>query len=244
MTSRHEIPVPPSTAVVEEVGRLLCVDMADLCRYEPDGTITFVATWGTADERFAVGTRKALGGRNLGTLIFETGGPVRIDDYADGSGPLSITARDRQLRSAVGAPITVDRRVWGMMGAGTAGEQPLPVATEGRLVSFTELVATAIADAQSRAELITSRARIVAAADETRRRIERDLHDGTQQQLVSVLELRAAVATPPSEPAQLQAHLARIGRGLDGVLEELREISRGLHPAILSKAGLGPAPKR
>jgi signal transduction histidine kinase len=244
LVARRSPPEEMFAAVVEEVGRLLCVDMADMCRYEPDGTITFVATWGTADKRFAVGTRTLLGGRNLGTLIFETGGPVRIDEYADGSGPLSITARDRHLRSAVGAPITVDGRVWGMMGAGTAGEQPLPAATEGRLVSFTELVATAIADAQSRAELITSRARIVAAADETRRRIERDLHDGTQQQLVSVmLELRAAADTPPSEPAQLQAHLARIGRGLDGVLEELREISRGLHPAILSKAGLGPALK-
>jgi signal transduction histidine kinase len=112
------------------------------------------------------------------------------------------------------------------------------VDTEARLGSCTELVATAIANAQSRSALAASRARIVAAADETRRQIERDLHDGTQQQLVSLmLELRAAEATEPSEVSDLRAQLARTAPGLGGVLDELREISRGIHPAILSKGG-------
>jgi GAF domain-containing protein len=84
-------------------------------------------------------------------------------------------------------PITVEDRLWGLMGIASSLEQPLPPDTETRLASFTELVATAIANAQSRAELMASRARIVAAADETRRRIQRDLHDGTQQQLVSLM---------------------------------------------------------
>jgi signal transduction histidine kinase len=231
-------------AVIEEVGRLLDVDLANMCRYEPDGAITFVATWGSAGERFTVGSRWTLGGKNLSTLVFETGRPVRIDNYADASGPVTVTARETGLRSAVGTPIVVEGRLWGMMGAGSSVEQPMPADTEARLGSFTELVATAIANAESRAELMASRARIVAAADETRRRIERDLHDGAQQQLVSLmLELRAAEATEPSDVGELRARLARTAQGLAGVLEELREISRGIHPAILSERGLGPALK-
>jgi signal transduction histidine kinase len=118
----------------------------------------------------------------------------------------------------------------------------LPPDTEARLASFTELVATAIANAEGRTALDASRARIVAAADQTRRRIERNLHDGTQQQLVSLmLELRMAEATEPSDVSELRAQLARTADGLRGVLEELQEISRGIHPAILSKGGLEPA---
>jgi signal transduction histidine kinase len=125
------------------------------------------------------------------------------------------------------------------MVAGSTLEQPLPADTEARLASFTELLATAIANAESRAALTASRARIVAAGDEARRRIERDLHDGTQQQLVSViLELRAAQTMQPPGTGQVTAQLARIERDLAGALEELREISRGIHPAILTRGGL------
>jgi signal transduction histidine kinase len=244
LVARRSPPEEVFSAVIEEVGRLLPVDLANLCRYEPDGTQTFVATWGSAGVRFQVGSRWPLGGTNLGTLVFETGRPARIGSYADASGPLSVTARGTGLRSAVATPIIVEGRLWGMMGAGSSLDEPLPPDTEARLASFTELVAMAIANAESRAKLAASRARIVAAADETRRRIERDLHDGTQQRLVSLmLDLRAAEATQPSEDSDLRAHLARAEQGLAGVIEELREISRGIHPAILSKAGLGPAIK-
>ena len=100
----------------------------------------------------------------------------------------------------------------------------------------------AIANAESRGQLMASRARIVAAADETRRRIERDLHDGIQQRLVSLgLELRAAQATVPAQLDELEGALARAAEGLTSVLGELREISHGLHPAILSEGGLEPA---
>jgi signal transduction histidine kinase len=120
--------------------------------------------------------------------------------------------------------------------------QPLPADTESRLASFTDLVATAIANAESRASLAASRARIVAAADETRRRIERDLHDGTQQRLISLgLELRAAQAAVPPQLVELERELSRVAEGLASVFDELREISRGIHPAILSEGGLGPA---
>jgi signal transduction histidine kinase len=128
------------------------------------------------------------------------------------------------------------------MTASATPEQPLPADTEARLASFTELVAMAIANAESRAELKASRARIVAAADETRRRIERDLHDGIQQRLVSLqLEMRTAQAAVPPSLGELERELSRIADGLAGVFDELREISQGIHPAILSRGGLEPA---
>jgi signal transduction histidine kinase len=96
----------------------------------------------------------------------------------------------------------------------------------------------------SRAELTASRARVVAAGDEARQRIERDLHDGTQQRLVSLgLELRAADAIVPPGSDELHAQLGHTAEGLAAALEDLQEVSRGIHPAILNKGGLGPALK-
>jgi signal transduction histidine kinase len=123
-------------------------------------------------------------------------------------------------------------------------EEPLPAGTEARLADFTELVATAIANAEAQAALTVSRARIVATADATRRRIERDLHDGAQQRLVSLaLELRAAQGVAPPGTGDLVQALDGVAAGLTGVLEELREIARGLHPAVLADGGLRPALK-
>jgi signal transduction histidine kinase len=128
------------------------------------------------------------------------------------------------------------------MGAGSTREEPLPPDAEARLVSFTELVATAIANADSRAELMASRARIVAAADETRRRIERDLHDGTQQQLVSLmLDVRTVQAAVPAQLAEVEGGLSRVAERIEGVFDQVREISHGIHPAILSERGLQAA---
>jgi signal transduction histidine kinase len=226
-------------AVTEEVGRLLSVDVAALGRYGSGGTLTFLAVWGSAAERFPVGSRWSLGGNDVGTIVFETGRPARVDSFADPSGPLGLATRDEGVGSAVGTPVVVDGRLWGVMATHSPIGQPLSADTGVRLGSFTELVATAIANAESRAALSASRARVVAAADETRRRIERDLHDGTQQQLVSLmLELRAAEAAGPSDVRELRAQLARTGRGLGAVLDELRKIAHGIHPAILSTGGL------
>ena len=135
-------------------------------------------------------------------------------------------------------PIHVNGRLWGMIAIGSGGG-PLPSDTEQRMTQFTGLVATAVANAQNRAELMTSRARIVAAADETRRRIERDLHDGTQQQLVSlILELRMVQAAVPAGLGELDGKLSRLAERLTGVSDQVREISHGIHPAILSSADL------
>lgn len=232
-------------AVAEEVGQLLPVGSASMCRYESDGTVIFVAQWGSAVTHFPVGSRWSLGGHNLGTLVFETGRPTRLDNYADSSsGPLGVPIREAALRSAVATPIIVQGRLWGLIAAGSVLEQPLPPDTEARLASFTELVATAISNAENLAELTASRARVVAAADETRRRIERDLHDGAQQRLVSLaLALRAAQAAVPPGLGDLGSELANVGEGLVSVMDDLREMARGIHPGILSEGGLAPALK-
>ena len=229
-------------AVTEEIGQLLPVDSAAMGRYELDGTVAFVASWGRATDFVPVGSRWSVGGKNLGTIVFETGCAARIDSYADASGFVGVAARERGVSSSVGTPIVVEGHLWGVVGAGSSGGQPLPAETEVRLASFTELLATAIANAESRAEIAASRARIVAAADETRRRIERDLHDGAQQRLVSLgLELRAAQAEVPPALDRLAGELAGVAEGLASVQHELREFARGIHPAILSEGGLGPA---
>jgi signal transduction histidine kinase len=174
-------------------------------------------------------------------MVVQNGRPARMDRYVEATGPAAVAARKAGVRSGVGTPVVVAGRLWGVMIAASTLEQPLPPDTEARLATFTDLVATAIANAESRADLAASRARIVTTADETRRRIERDLHDGTQQRLVSLaLDLRS---TETAAPPELRAPLSHAADGLVEVVAELQEISRGIHPAILSKGGLGSAIK-
>jgi signal transduction histidine kinase len=240
--------IPPEelfAAVVYEVEQLLPVDLASICRYEGDGSITFVGARGKAGGLFPVGSRRILGRNNIGTVVLETGRSARVDNYAEvSSGQIGVAARHAGINSSIGAPIVVEGRLWGLIAAGSVQKQPLPANTEARLVSFTELLATAIANAESRAELTASRARIVAAADDTRQRIERDLHDGAQQQLVTLgLELRSLASSIPAELDGLHTNLDEVALGLEDVLDELHELSRGIHPAVLSTGGLGPAVK-
>jgi signal transduction histidine kinase len=167
-----------------------------------------------------------------------------MDSYENAAGSTAARLRDLGLRAAVGAPIVVDGRVWGAAIVGSSRPEPLPPGTEARVADFTDLVATAIANAQAHAELTASRARIVAAADDARRRFERNLHDGAQQRLVTLgLQLRAAETSVPAEQRSLKEQISDVVDGLVGVSEEVQEISRGIHPAILSKGGLGPALK-
>jgi len=231
------------TAVTEEAGRLLHADLATMNRYGPDGSITMIATWSSTGTAFSASGGAKLGGRNLQTMIFHTHRPARIDDYASASGKIADAAREYGLRAAVGVPVSVEGQLWGCMVVGSRAEA-LPAHTEMRLAGFTELAATAIANAEAQAALTASRARIVAAADATRQRIERNLHDGAQQRLVSLaLELRSAEAAAPPDASGLVRQLDGVAVGLDGVLAELREIARGLHPAILADGGLRPALK-
>jgi signal transduction histidine kinase len=148
--------VPPEQVfakVTEESGRLLAVDLATMARYEPDGTFTILAAWGRGGEHVLVGSRWPLGGQNLGTLVFESGRAARIDNLAEATGPLAEDIREQGVRSALATPIIVEGRVWGLMSAASNLEQPLPPDTEARLASFTELLATAIANTEARTEV-------------------------------------------------------------------------------------------
>jgi signal transduction histidine kinase len=238
--------IPPEKvfpAVNEEVARLFDVDGTRLMRYEVDGTATFVASWGEPTI-VPAGTRIALDGQNIGSLVRSSGRSARIEDYEDAPGSAAAMARERGVRSAIGAPITVEGRLWGAMTAFSKSDKPLPSGIELRLADFTDLVGTAIANTQARADLTASRARMVAATDDIRRRIERDLHDGTQQRLVSLaLDVRTTQADVPETQPALRVQLARIAGGLVAALDDLREISRGIHPALLARGGLGSALK-
>jgi signal transduction histidine kinase len=237
--------VPPSEvfeAVTREVGLLSGADLARMERYEADRSVTGLAVWSKESEQLSVGTRFPLEGVSIAALVLQTGRPARIDTFDEASGPIAEEARALGIRSSVGCPITVRGHIWGVVAASTTAESPFPPDTEARIGEFTELVATAISNAESRAELTASRARIVTAADETRRRIERDLHDGTQQRLVSLgLDLRLMQSAVPADLPELEAEVGRVAAELDEVVDDLREISRGIHPAILSEGGLAPA---
>jgi signal transduction histidine kinase len=243
IVARDAPPDEVFAAVAEQVGELLPVDMTNLGRFGTDGTMTVVASWNRAGGTIpAVGTVIALGGRNLSTLVAQTGTSARMDRYEESSGAVSTVARTVGSRSAVGTPIFVAGHLWGVMIAASIQERPLPRDTEEQLARFTDLLATAIANAEGRSELAASRVRVVTAADEARRRIERDLHDGTQQRLVSLsLELRTAETAVPPEMTDVRAQLAGVAQGLTEALEDLQEIARGIHPAVLAKGGLGPA---
>jgi signal transduction histidine kinase len=246
LVARSAAPEEVFDSVAAEIGRLLDVDFTILSRYEPDGGAEIVGAWSKPNlvHPSAVGTHVPSSGHNIHALVHTTGRPVRIDDYAEASGPAAKIAGELGIFSAVGAPISVDGGLWGIAAVSRARPEPLPADTEVRLAEFTELVATALANAQARAELTASRARIVATADDTRRRIERDLHDGAQQRLVSLaLQLRVAQAEAPADMPELVERLDGVANGLAGVLQDLLEIARGIHPEILANGGLRPALK-
>jgi len=239
LVARGESPEAVFAAVTGEALRYFGNGTARMIRFELDGTATLVANEGTTGPHVRVGRRwEGYPPTGLTATVLRTGRAARVDDYGDLPGGEPYLAEG--LRSAVAMPVHVHGRLWGMIAVGS-GQGPLPADTEQRMTEFTELVATAVANAQSRAELITSRARIVAASDEVRRRIERDLHDGAQQRLIALaLRLRMA-AEPSTERGEPRTEMTDAAAELMGVVDELREISRGIHPTILSKAGLRPA---
>ena len=236
--------VPPEdifSAVAEEVGRLVGADDTVVARFDPDGAATVVA--GLGEDKLPAGTHWRATDFSATSRVWRTGHSARLDDdlWKEASGPAPERLRQMHIRSVAASPIVVEGRLWGALSVATT-HAPLPADTEQRMANFTELMATAMANAESRAELTASRVRIVAAADDTRRRIERDLHDGIQQRLVSLgLDLRATQSAAAAEHAELGKQLERVADGLGDALTDLQELSRGIHPAILSQGGLGPA---
>ena len=239
----------PSAAIIssvaKEMGCLLGADYVIINRYEPDRTSTLVGQWrraGVPDIMPPLGGRWPIEDGIVDATVARTGRPARFTDYARAGTEIGAWTRARGIKYAVACPIMVQGRVWGFAGNASSGPAPQPEDTEERMLRFMALVGTAIANAESRAELLAARARVVTASDAARRRFERDLHDGAQQRLIYLgLELRAAEATVPPEQHELKERLARTARGLTSVLHDLQEISHGLYPAALSKGGLEAA---
>jgi signal transduction histidine kinase len=229
-------------ALAEEIGVLLDVDAAAILRYEHDGYATTVARWSDAPIGIELGERLPLDGENLAGEVLRTGMPQRKEDYAESTGVIAAHVRALDVYSSVASPIVVEGVPWGVIGVLSRKREPLPRDTEARMAEFCRHAGMAVANAKSRSDLAESRARIVRAGDEARRRFERDLHDGAQQRLVSLgLELRATEAKVPPELGDVRKVLSHLAGGLGDVLDDLRELSRGLHPAVLSEDGLTPA---
>jgi PAS domain S-box-containing protein len=229
-------------AVCAETGELIGATSVNLAHFTPDGFNLTMAGWSLRDTHVPTGTRLPIGADTINGLIKRTIAPARFDSYEASSGELATMIKQRGIRSEIGAPVIVEGEVWGALIAGSDSDEPLPVGAELRVARFAELIATAISNATTRAELVASRARIVAATDEARRRIERNLHDGTQQRLVALgLDLQAVRTNVPAELQDTHSGLQRVEREIEAVLEDVRELSRGLHPGLLSKRGLGPS---
>jgi PAS domain S-box-containing protein len=227
-------------AVTEEIADMFGA-IAAITRFEHDPPA--VVFLGVSEEtEVPIGTRWEFVDGMASAEVYRTGRSARLGvvDWASHTGPVAEAGHRLNVHSQVSSPIIVEGSLWGVIAVNAREE--LPPDTDQRLEKFAELVTTAIANAESKSELAASRQRIVTASDETRRQIERDLHDGTQQRLVSLgLAVRAAEADLPPERDDLRAQLSGVARGLVAAVEDLQEISRGIHPAILSKGGLAPA---
>jgi PAS domain S-box-containing protein len=228
-------------AVSEESARVLEVNASAVFRYEGDDTATIVGRHDRDNVgAFQLGERLAVDENTTVGRVLYTGATARIDDYSDLPGDLPKLMLRIGYRSTVSAPIVVAGILWGAVAIASA--EPLPPESEARLAAFCELVSLAVASAQARDDLRSSRARIVKAGDEQRRKLERNLHDGAQQRLVSLaLQIRVAKAQLKSDPEAAAGSLDTAGKELDLALEELRELARGLHPGALTEHGLGTA---
>jgi signal transduction histidine kinase len=225
-------------AVAEELGGLLGVEDTRMVRYEADDTATVVASVSRLSTLDLVGKRVALGGNNTVTRVQRTGRTARTDAASDATGRIGEYARMVGARSTVGTPIVVADRVWGAMLL-TSGTGPLPAETEARSGEFTELVATAIANVEARSELAASRARVVAAADDERRRVVRDVHDGAQQRLVHLVVTLKLAARALGADRDHARELLREARGAaESANAELHELAQGILPEALTSGGL------
>jgi signal transduction histidine kinase len=242
MVAQERSPEEVFARVAAEVGRIGGAETAVIHRFDPDGHSTIVASYGKLQESFWVGSRWALEGNSVAAGVYRTARPVRFDHYETSAGSIAVSARALGIRSGVGSPIVVTGRLWGVIAAGTSLPAPLPADAEPRMAEFTELAATAISNVQARSDLAASRARIVATADEERRRVARDLHDGAQQRLVcTIVTLKLARNTLDSERHDAAVLVDEALRHAETATEELSELVHGILPTVLTRGGLNAA---
>jgi signal transduction histidine kinase len=238
LVAREAPPTEVFAAVAEAVARLLDVTVCPLYRYEGDNAAVVMAAWGDPALLHPVGRRMPLDGNNLAARIKRGAPSARINDVKEATGPIGESARKLGVRSGVATPIVVDGSLWGGIVVVSSREQPLPPDTEARVAQFTELVATAIANTEARAELTASRARLLAAADDERRRVVRDLHDGAQQRLVHTVVTITMAAQAARGNERAFALLREASVHAQRATSELRELAHGILPSALTHGGL------
>ena len=243
LVAREPSPAEVFEAVAREVGTLLGARRAQLVRVASPGEGIVAASWSDGTlQPVPVGHRAPLDRRGVLGRMLRNPRPVRIEDWDEAGGGVAALMRSLEIRSGAAGPIVIGGRVWGAVSAVWSDAADMPVGAEDRVAAFAELVAYAIENAEARDEIAASRARLVEAADEARRRIERDLHDGAQQRLVAAaLELSMLEQQLERGPAAAKAVLARAREQLDGGLSDLRDLARGIHPSVLSDRGLAVA---
>jgi len=239
LVARGASPAAVFEVVATEAAHVLDTDRMTVARYEPDGTATVVADQSKPGLQIPVGTRLTLEGESVTGAVLRSGRLVRRDRWEGATGSMAALARKMGLRLAIGVPILVEGRVWGSVSAGWTREEPPPADMESRMAQFTELVATAIANADSRAEVVASRARVLAAGDDARRRVVRDLHDGAQQRMVhTILTLQLATRALREHDATAESLVAEALDQAEQANAELRELAQGILPSVLTQGGL------
>jgi signal transduction histidine kinase len=230
--------------VCEEVGCVLGVTTTNLVRYEGDGTATIVGAWSAQGAPLfpIASVPLPLDGETVAPRIHRSGRTVRVDDYDGLDDELALRLRAVGIRSAVGAPIVVAGRLWGAVIAADSQPYNLPHDAESRISSFAQLITDALASTDAREQLAASRARILKAGDDERRRLGRDLHDGAQQQLVSVvIDLQLAQKRWERDPARARELVDDALVHAQAAIGDLRELAAGIHPSVLTDRGLPAA---
>jgi signal transduction histidine kinase len=229
--------------VCEEVGRVLDVESTNITRFEDDGTQTVVGAWAAGGAPwFPKGENLAIDGETVTGKLHRSGRPERVDDYSGVRGELVKLLRAAGIKSAVGAPVTVAGKTWGGIVASSGHVRAFPEGTEYRLADFAELVTAALANVDAREQLAASRARIVEAGYEERRRLGRDLHDGAQQELVgAVMSLKLAQRRWGQAPNEARELVEEALEHMQSGIRDLRELAAGIHPSVLTDRGLSAA---
>jgi signal transduction histidine kinase len=241
LVARQPSPAEVFEVVTREAGMLLGAQRTTLLRVESADEAVIVAGWSHGAQPVPVGSRGVLDGRGLVGRILRTGQPVRLEDFDEVGGAVAAEMRRLGVRSAVAGPIILGGRIWGALSAAWPQGVPMPVGAEDQVAAFAELVSYAIDNAETREELVASRARLVEAADEQRRRVVRDLHDGAQQRLVhAVMTLQLAHGRRDAPP-ELERLVGEALEDTQAAIDELRELAHGIHPALLTHRGLAAA---
>ena len=243
LVARDAEPEHIFASVCEEVGCVLGVTTTNLVRYESSGSATIVAAWAAEGApSFPVAADIPMDSDTVAPLVLRTGRPVRVDEYDGLSGELARRLRAVGIRSAVGAPIVVAGRLWGAVIAADGRPFGLPADAEQRISGFTQLITDALANADARQQLAASRARILQAGYEERRRLGRDLHDGAQQELVNVvIDLQLAQKRWREQPERARGLVDDALEHAHAAIDDLRDLATGIHPAVLTDRGLTAA---